>query len=693
MASIMVFTAVSAVMAFDDESDANLMRVDLGPGIDGQTIKINVGDRLTIYGGTKNVQYPGYWFSESNILSMRSGSVPSWLELSDCAAPNQNVGYLYQKAQGYAPEVGRWTIEYEVHKSPIENPKLTRSFYVEVSGFDVTYHANNGSGESTTVSAEPNLTFQKCNFAPDEGMEFAGWSLSSSGGTLYDPGDTINISGETNIYAQWIAAAEPPKASFTISTDDSTVTLNAKGSQYAESYKWDFGDGYTSTRSITTHTYSEPGTYTITLTVRNEAGSDTASRSVTITAPEPENVYLQISAGTGGNVTGGGYVVKGSSTQITATPDSGYEFAHWSDGNTQNPRTVTVNSNMSLSATFEKTEIPVEKHTLSLSAGYGGNVFGNGSYVHGSTAVISATPDSGYKFVKWSDGNTQNPRNVTVNFNMSLSATFEKVEDPIKSVTATITPGHGGATAGSGTYTEGTTITISASPDTGYKFVKWSDGNTDNPRTITLGGSNVTLNAEFKEIVKPSIKFNIQVTPSIGGAVHGSGSYEANSTALIFATAAEGFIFVKWSDGNTDNPRTVYVTQNASYVALFKEVGSTLITHSIVLTSNEGGTLIGNGEYTPGTSVTIHAQPNIGYKFVKWSDGSTDEKRTILIGGDVVLEATFEKSILGGSSNTMLIVVAVFAVIALFVGLFITPVAYIAAAALGVITVLMWWFQ
>ncbi len=49
-------------------------------------------------------------------------------------------------------------------------------------------------------------------------------------------------------------------------------------------YEWDFGDGSTGTGSEVSHTYTDAGTYTVTLTATNEAGTDT--RSMTITAEE-----------------------------------------------------------------------------------------------------------------------------------------------------------------------------------------------------------------------------------------------------------------------------------------------------------------------------------------------------------------------------------------------------------------------
>ena len=42
-----------------------------------------------------------------------------------------------------------------------------------------------------------------------------------------------------------------------------------------------------------------------------------------------------------------------------------------------------------------------------------------------------------------------------------------------------------GSVVGSGTYAKGTVISIGAIAKSGYRFVSWQDGNSDNPRTIT----------------------------------------------------------------------------------------------------------------------------------------------------------------------------------------------------------------
>lgn len=66
------------------------------------------------------------------------------------------------------------------------------------------------------------------------------------------------------------------------------------------------------------------------------------------------------------------------------------------------------------------------KFTLTLTATEGGTVTGGGTYESGTTATLTATPNSGYKFVKWSDGDTNATRTVTVTADASYTAEFEK---------------------------------------------------------------------------------------------------------------------------------------------------------------------------------------------------------------------------------------------------------------------------
>ena len=56
-----------------------------------------------------------------------------------------------------------------------------------------------------------------------------------------------------------------------------------------------------------------------------------------------------------------------------------------------------------------------------------GTVVGDGNYAENAVATLMATPNAGYKFVKWNDGNTENPREITVTENATYTAFFEAI--------------------------------------------------------------------------------------------------------------------------------------------------------------------------------------------------------------------------------------------------------------------------
>ena len=59
-----------------------------------------------------------------------------------------------------------------------------------------------------------------------------------------------------------------------------------------------------------------------------------------------------------------------------------------------------------------------------------GTVSGGGTYEEGQTATVTATPKSGYKFTRWSNGSTANPYSFTVTSDVSLTAYFEQSTTP-----------------------------------------------------------------------------------------------------------------------------------------------------------------------------------------------------------------------------------------------------------------------
>lgn len=199
-----------------------------------------------------------------------------------------------------------------------------------------------------------------------------------------------------------------------------------------------------------------------------------------------------------------------------------------------------------------------------------------------SVAVIEAYANDGYHFVRWNDNNTNNPRTLNATNDISFTAYFEEDGggNPTMSYMITVLSDDlsMGVVEGGGFFEEGTTTTIRAIPYTGnddgynYVFVRWQDNNTDNPRTITVT-ENATYTAFFAEdsSSNPTMSYLISVqsnNPTMG-SVEGSGYFEEGTSTTIRANPYNGYRFVRWQDNNTQNPRTITVTGNATYTAYF----------------------------------------------------------------------------------------------------------------------------
>jgi len=334
-----------------------------------------------------------------------------------------------------------------------------------------------------------------------------------------------------------------------------------------------------------------------------------------------------------GNVAGGGSYAYGSTIHISATANEGYEFTDWSDGNIDNPRTVTVTGNATYTAMFA-----IQTYTVTVNANNNsyGTVSGGGTYSYGSTAILAATANEGYHFVQWNDGNTQNPRSVTVSSTATYTATFA-----INSYTINISANNAsfGSTTGSGTYTHGQTVTATATANEGYVFSGWSDGTSATPYIFTAT-QNLTLFANFSEENHDPVYYTVTVESDNNamGTVSGSGIYMEGSTVTISATPNIGYEFTQWNDGNTQNPRTVTVTGNATYTASFTALSYTL---TVVPDNNNHGSTTGSGTYTYGATATLTASAAEGYTFQRWNDGNTQATRTVTVMGDVIYTAYF----------------------------------------------------
>lgn len=76
---------------------------------------------------------------------------------------------------------------------------------------------------------------------------------------------------------------------------------------------------------------------------------------------------------------------------------------------------------------------PIIRYTVTVKA-ENGLPYGSGVYVAGEQVEIGVNPFNGYKFEKWNDGNTDNPRTITVNADVTYTGTCVVIEDALEDV-------------------------------------------------------------------------------------------------------------------------------------------------------------------------------------------------------------------------------------------------------------------
>lgn len=183
-----------------------------------------------------------------------------------------------------------------------------------------------------------------------------------------------------------------------------------------------------------------------------------------------------------GTVSGGGNYDYQSNRTIRAIANTGYHFTQWNDGDANNNRTITLTQDTSFTAYFAPSQ-----YTLTLRSADGslGIVTGGGEYDYLDTVTITATAIAPhYHFERWSDNNTENPRQYVITGNTTLTAYFAL---DVHSVVVQVDDLAHGTVSGGGNYAYGSAATITAeTPFSGWVFSHWSDGATYNPYTFAV---------------------------------------------------------------------------------------------------------------------------------------------------------------------------------------------------------------
>jgi len=281
-------------------------------------------------------------------------------------------------------------------------------------------------------------------------------------------------------------------------------------------------------------------------------------------APTKYTVTLNCNPTAGGTVTGAGTYNAGDTIFVTATANSGYQFVNWTHPNGSVAQTNTtarisaISEDWNLTANFQLTGSGSNQHTITLNCNptAGGTVTGAGTFNAGTSRTVTATPNSGYRFVNWTENGNQvsanSSFNFTLNSNRNLTANFVQQG----AITWRVSPANSGTMVYMGTSQTfsglirrdyGDTLFATARPNSGWRFVNWSS-NLDNNHLTSESiqaiygdwcapANNVIITAHFE-----LIPIN---APSNVAGMRLKGTRELSSGTLIFNSSN---ISLSWSN-------------------------------------------------------------------------------------------------------------------------------------------------
>ncbi len=434
------------------------------------------------------------------------------------------------------------------------------------------------------------------------------------------------------------------------------VTLTAKPDPGFRFAGWS-GDSCSGT-SVTCTVTMDQGRAVTALFARNREAPTPTPTPV----PTPQ-CTLRVSAGTGGTASGSWTGNCGTTRTVTATPDSRYRFSDWS-GPVANAsaRTTTVYVNqtyMGVTASF------TSQCTLSVSAGTGGTVSGGWSGDCGTARTVRATPDVNHVISGWLGGGcggTGSTCTVRVGTaggpptTVAVTVSFRYVPTPTPTpqCSLTVSAGRGGTAGGSWTGDCGTTRTVTATPDSRYRFSGWSGpvaGASARTTTVYVNQTAMSVTASFTQ----------QCTLTAGAGLGGSASHYSNGdcgrTETLTATASAGYCFSHWgaalgasgaetaSACRSGDTTTVTVVTDLTYTAYFKRKPPARYTLTVTASGGNGYVTLSpaGGTYDAGTRVTLTANPVFGNFFARWQGWCSGTQRTctVTMNGDRWAVAVF----------------------------------------------------
>ena len=297
----------------------------------------------------------------------------------------------------------------------------------------------------------------------------------------------------------------------------------------------------------------------------------------------------------------------GTSVSLQATANAGYQFGSWSGAlsGTPNPQSVTMDGNKSVTANFVVTCYTLTLNRLPSS---GGSITAsplksvgcpaNYQYVASTSVSLQAVPNSGYQFSSWSGAlsDTVNPTSLFMDGNKDVTANFVVA---CYTLTLNRLPSSGGSIMATPSksascptiyqYTAGTSVLLTVTPNTGYRFDNWSGAlsGSQNSQSVTMDG-NKSATAHFSQLTEECYWLNLDHTgngndpfaalPQSTGC--STDFYRSGAVIPLTADPANGWHVAGWSgtdnDGSTSTTNTLTMPAGQHTVMVMYEMNSSV---------------------------------------------------------------------------------------------------------------------
>ena len=270
----------------------------------------------------------------------------------------------------------------------------------------------------------------------------------------------------------------------------------------------------------------------------------------------------------------------GTEIAFVAEPDSESEFVEWGGDCSGNEECeLTMDEEHSVSAVFDLTHFALEiefegsgEGTVECEVEGGPVEECEPSYIEGTEVVLIAEADTGSEFVEWEGDCSGATCELTMDEEHSVTANFALVTFTLEvelegsgSGTVTAPEDINCPSVCAGSYSEGETVTLTASASLGSEFVEWEGCDEEPSATkckVTMGEDRAVVAvfdlepgpSEFSLTVSPAGTGSGTVTSSPAGINCGidcSEAFAAGTEVTLTATPATGSTFSGWSGACT----------------------------------------------------------------------------------------------------------------------------------------------